>query len=79
MHIDKPMENVAILALMMAGIVIERLSEIGQLDGKTIRHLRHLVISVRKHAQLQAGHELDELFSRIELKLGPELSGTPAA
>ena len=69
MTIDKPAENIAILSLMMVGTLIERLNELGQLDEKTARHLHHLVAAVRKHTQLQGGHEFDQLFNRVEDKL----------
>jgi hypothetical protein len=70
MQLDKETDDIAILALMMVGVVVERLNEIGQLDPKTTRHLHHLVKSARTHAQFQSGHELDNLFNRIEDKLG---------
>jgi hypothetical protein len=70
MQIDKPTDNIALLALMMAGVLTERLNELGQLDEATARRLRHLVVAVRRHSQLQAGHELDDLFNQIEKKLG---------
>jgi len=77
MQIDKPTDNIALLALMMAGVLTERLNELGQLDDATARRLRHLVVAVRRHAQLQAGHELDDLFDQIERKLGD--GATPEA
>jgi len=69
MQLEKASDNIAILALMMVGVLVERLNETGQLDEKTCRHLHHLVKSARKHAQIQAGHELDNLFNRIDEKL----------
>ena len=70
MQIDKPADNIAILALMMAGVLTERLNELGQLDKATCRRLRHLVSAVRTHSHLQAGDELDDLFNQIERRLG---------
>ena len=76
MQLDKITDDIAILALMMVGVIAERLNEVGQLDDKTARHLHHLVKSARTHAQFQSGHELDNLFNRIEEKLGKgDISG----
>lgn len=69
MQIDKPTDSVAILALMMAGVLAERLVELGQLDEATKRRLHHLVTAVRTHAHLSGGDELDDLFNQIEKKL----------
>jgi len=69
MQSEKASDNIAILALMMVGVLIERMNEIGQLDEKTSRHLHHLVKSAGKHARYEVGHELDNLFSRIDEKL----------
>ena len=70
MQTDTPAQNIAILALMMAGVLTERLNELGQLDEPTCRRLRHLIAAVRTHAHLHAGQELDDLFNQIERKLG---------
>jgi hypothetical protein len=77
MQIDKPTDNVAILALMMAGVLTERLVELGQLDEATKRRLHHLVAAVRTHSHLSGGDELDDLFNQIEKKL--DLASAPAA
>lgn len=75
MQTERSTDEVAMLALMMVGVLVERLNELGQLDDRTARHLHHLVKSARTHARVQAGQGLDDLFDRIDAKLA---RGMPA-
>ena len=72
MELRNPTDHVAVLALMMTGVLVERLNELGQLDQATARHLHHLVRAVRRHADLSGNKDLDILFNRIELKIGDQ-------
>jgi hypothetical protein len=66
MDVRSPADHVGILALMIAGVLIERLDQLGQLDDATARHLHHLIGAVRKHADLSGNQDLDVLFDRLE-------------
>jgi hypothetical protein len=70
MDVRSPADHVGILALMIAGVLIERLDELGQLDEATARHLHHLIGAARKHADLSGNKDLDVLFDRIDSKIG---------
>ncbi len=75
MDVRSPADHIAILSLMMTGVLVERLNELGQLDEATARHLHHLVRAVRKHANVVGHQELDSLFDRIDDKIGGVAEG----
>ena len=75
MDVRSPADHVGILALMITGVLIERLNELGQLDEPTARHLHHLIKAVRKHADLSGNRDLDVLFDRIDSKIGSNTTG----
>lgn len=69
MQIESPTENVALLALMMAGVMAQRMAELGQLDEDTRRRLHHLVGAVRTHSHINGGDRFDKVFDQIDKKL----------
>ena len=71
-------DHIAILALMLVGVLIKRLDEIGQLDDVTARHLHRLVASVRTHSKHAGLSDLDVLFDNIDGALSKRGTG-PAA
>jgi hypothetical protein len=75
MDVRSPADHVGLLALMISGVLIERLDELGQLDEATARHLHHLIGAVRKHADLSGNQDLDALFDRIDSKIRSNLKG----
>jgi hypothetical protein len=70
MQPDTQTDHVALLALMIAGTLIKRLDEIGQLDETTARHLHKLVMGVRVHAKTSGLADLNNLFNSIDRALG---------
>jgi hypothetical protein len=62
-------DHVALLALMLAGILIERLSETGNLDAATARRIHHLVGAVRIHAKNAGLNDLEFLFDNLDRAL----------
>lgn len=70
MQLENQIDHVAMLALMLAGVLVRRLEELGQLDEATERQLHKLVGAVRTHAE-NAGHsDLHILFDNIDRALG---------
>jgi hypothetical protein len=73
MDVRSPADHVGILALMITGVLIDRLNELGQLDEATARHLHHLIKAVRKHAELTGSQDLNVLFDKIDSKIGSKI------
>ena len=63
-------DHVALLALTISGVLVQRLNEVGQLDEATRRHLHQLVSGVRKHAERRGLNDLHILFDNLERALG---------
>lgn len=63
-------DHIALLALMLVGVLIRRLEELGQLDDPTAHMVQKLVEGVRIHAKGAGLKDLDILFDNIERKLG---------
>lgn len=76
MELANQSDHVAILALMISGVLIQRLNQIGQLDEPTARQLHKLMDGVRTHANLRGLNDLKILFDNIDRALGDKL---PAA
>jgi hypothetical protein len=69
-QLENQTDHIAMLALMLVGVLIRRLEEIGQLDMATERQLHKLVGAVRTHAE-NAGHsDLHVMFDNIDRALG---------
>jgi hypothetical protein len=64
------------LALMISGVLIQRLNQLGQLDEITARQLHQLTAGVRTHAKSRGLTDLNILFDNIDRALGDKL---PAA
>jgi hypothetical protein len=64
------------LALMISGVLIQRLNQLGQLDETTARQLHQLTAAVRTHAKSRGLTDLNILFDNIDRALGDKL---PAA
>ena len=67
-------DHIALLALTISGVLVQRLNEVGQLDDVTRRHLHQLVSGVRTHAERRGLGDLRILFDNLERAL----SGTSA-
>jgi len=76
MELANQSDHVAILALMISGVLIQRLDQIGQLDEATAKHLHKLVAGVRTHAKSRGLNDLNILFDNVDRALGNKL---PAA
>jgi hypothetical protein len=70
MQLESQTDHVAILALMLVGVLIKRLDEVGHLDGDTAHQLHRLVEGVRTHAKHAKLTDLKILFDNIERALG---------
>jgi hypothetical protein len=69
MQVKTAFEHVALLSLMMTRVLTRRLQALGQLDSTTTKHLHHLVVSMKTHADLNGNHELDVLLGEMEREL----------
>lgn len=70
MQVESQTDHIAMLTLMMVGVLIKRLDDVGQLDDGTKHQLHKLVATVRIHAE-NAGHDdLHILFANIDRALG---------
>lgn len=69
MELKNQADHMAILSLMMVGVLIERLIEVGQMDKTTAEHLHKLVQGVRIHAKAVGVTDLNSLFDNIDAKL----------
>ena len=70
MQLENQTDHVAILALMLVGMLIKRLEEVGQLDEATARHIHLIVGNVRTHAKNAGLTDLNILFDNIDRALG---------
>ncbi len=75
MQPQNPTDHIALLALMITGVLIRRLSALGHLDDETSRHLHHLVLSVRTHAKAGDIRELNTLLDNIDKSLEAAAAG----
>ncbi len=73
MQPENQTDHIALLALMIAGVLIRRLDQVGQLDQDTSRQLHKLVAGVRTHAKGRGLTDLDVLFDNIDRSLGSKL------
>lgn len=69
MELKDQTDHIAILALMMVGVLTERLAELGQLDHRTAGHIHRLVQGVRTHARNSGLKDLNILFDNIDRTL----------
>ena len=69
MQVKTTFEHVALLSLMMTRVLTRRLQALGQLDSATTKHLHHLVVSMKAHADLNGSDELDLLLGEMEREL----------
>jgi|GEM_PF-1122199 hypothetical protein len=73
MQLENQTDHVAILALMLVGVLIRRLEEVGQIDEPTARQIHKLAGSVRTHAGHAGLTDLRILFENIDRALGASL------
>ncbi len=73
MQPESQTDHIALLALMIAGVLIRRLDQLGQLDQETSHQLHKLVAGVRTHAKGRGLTDLDILFDNIDRSLGTRL------
>ena len=78
MQPESATDHIALLSLMIAGTLIKRLEEVGQLDEATARQLHKLVVGVRTHAHSRGLDDLNILFDNIDRALGRRLGSGPA-
>ena len=69
-HPENQTDHIALLALMLVGMLIKRLEEVGQLDDATAHQIHRLVGSVRTHARNAGLEDLNILFDNIDRALG---------
>lgn len=69
MQVKTAFDHIALLSLMMTRLLTKRLQALGQLDNATTKHLHHLVVSMKGHADLTGNHELDLLLGEMEREL----------
>lgn len=69
MKLESPTDHIAILSLMIIGLLVRRLNELGQLDDATARQLHKLVAGVRMHASHAGINDLNILFDNIDRSL----------
>lgn len=70
MQPESQTDHIALLALMLVGLLIKRLEEIGQLDDATAHQIHRLVGTVGVHAKNAGLRDLNILFDNIERALG---------
>ena len=70
MHPENQTDHIALLALMLVGLLIKRLEEVGQLDDATAHHIHRLVGAVRIHAKNAGLNDLNIMFDNIDRALG---------
>lgn len=73
MQLENQTDHVAILSLMLVGVLIRRLEELGQIDEPTARQIHKLANSVRTHAGHTGLTDLRILFENIDHALGASL------
>jgi hypothetical protein len=73
MELANQSDHVAILALMISGVLVQRLNQIGQLDDATARQLHNLTAGVRTHANTRGLTDLKILFDNIDRALGDKV------
>lgn len=74
MELKDQTDHIAILALMMVGVLTERLDQLGQLDDKTADRIHQLVKGVRTHARNSGISDLNVLFDNIDRALGARVA-----
>lgn len=70
MELENQSDHMALLSLMISGVLIQRLHQIGQLDEETARHLHKLVAGVRIHAKSRGLTDLNILLDNVDRALG---------
>ncbi len=73
MDLENQSDHIALLALMISGVLIQRLDQIGELDEATATHLHRLVSGVRTHAKSRGLTDLNVLFDNLDRTLGHKL------
>ena len=65
-------DHIALLSLMLVGMLIKRLQEVGQLDDATAHQIHRLVGTVRTHAENAGLTDLKILFNNLDRSLGDQ-------
>ena len=73
MELANQSDHMALLALMISGVLIQRLDQIGQLDEETARRLHKLVVGVRIHAKSRGLTDLNTLLDNVDHVLRDKL------
>ena len=73
MELANQSDHIAMLALMISGVLIQRLNQLGQLDEATARQLHQLTAAVRTHAKSRGLTDLNILFDNIDRAMGDKL------
>jgi hypothetical protein len=73
MELANQSDHIAMLALMISGVLIQRLNHLGQLDEATARQLHQLTAGVRTHAKSRGLTDLNILFDNIDRAMGDKL------
>ena len=73
MELANQSDHIAMLALMISGVLIQRLNQLGQLDETTARQLHQLTAGVRTHAKSRGLTDLNILFDNIDRAMGDKL------
>jgi hypothetical protein len=69
MELKDQSDHIALLALMLVGVLTQRLVDLGQLDDPTAEHIHKLVEGVRIHATHAGLTDLNVLFDNIDRSL----------
>ena len=70
MQPENQTDHIALLSLMLVGLLIKRLEEVGQLDDVTAHNIHRLIGTVRIHAKNAGLSDLNILFDNIDRALG---------
>ena len=65
-------DHIALLSLMLVGMLIKRLQEVGQLDDATAHQIHRLVGTVRTHAENAGLTDLKILFNNLDRSRGDQ-------
>ena len=73
MQLENQTDHIAMLSLMLVGVLVRRMSELGQIDEATAVHIHKLAENVRRHAGFAGLTDLKVLFENIDHALGASL------
>jgi hypothetical protein len=66
MELKSQSDHIALLALMVVGVLTERLADLGHLDDNTADHIRRMVQGVRIHARNAGLADINVLLDNLE-------------